>query len=161
MDLVSIIIPYYKKKILIKKTLNSVLKQSYNNFEIIIVYDDPLKTDYMYLNKITKKYKKIKIFINNKNLGAGYSRNRGIKFARGKYIAFIDADDIWKRNKLKYQINFMKKKNYDFTCTSYEVIDEFGKIISKRNVPNKINSKKLLTYCNIGLSTVVLKKKNN
>ena len=159
MDLVSIIIPYYKKKNFIKKTLNSILNQSYKNYEIIIVYDDPIKTDYMYLKKITKKNKKIKIIINNKNLGVGYSRNKGIKLAKGQYIAFIDADDIWKRNKLKYQIKYMKKNNHDFTYTSYEVINDTNNIISRRNAPKETSFKELLVDCKIGLSTVVLKKK--
>ena len=159
MDLVSVIIPYFRKKKFIEKSLISVLKQNYKKIEIIIVYDDPSNIDYEYLKKLSKKDKRIKIIKNKNNLGAGYSRNKGIKFAKGYYIAFIDGDDIWKKNKLKYQINLMKKNNHDFTFTGYEIIDKKDKIIGKRNVPNKISFNKLLVDNKIGLSTVVLKKK--
>jgi len=159
MDLVSVIIPYFRKKKFIEKSLISVLKQNYKKIEIIIVYDDPSNIDYEYLKKLSKKDKRIKIIKNKNNLGAGYSRNKGIKIAKGYYIAFIDGDDIWKKNKLKYQINLMKKNNHDFTFTGYEIIDKKDKIIGKRNVPNKISFNKLLVDNKIGLSTVVLKKK--
>ena len=102
--------PYYKKKLFFKKTLMSIEKQSYKKFEIIIIYDDTDLTEYYYLKKITKKNKKIKIILNKSNLGAGLSRNVGVKVAKGYYLAFCDCDDIWKKEKLETQINFMKKK---------------------------------------------------
>ena len=110
MDLVSIIIPYYKKKKYIEQSINSVINQNYRNFELIIVYDDENKADLGFLKKITKKDKRIKLYINRKNLGAGRSRNKAIKLSKGKLIAFLDSDDLWVRNKLKKQIFFMKKK---------------------------------------------------
>ena len=109
--LISIIIPYYKKKFFIFKTLQSILNQSYQNFEIIIVYDDIDMSDLPYLKKIIKGNKRIKILINKQNLGVSKSRNIGIKKSRGRYIAFIDSDDTWKKNKLRTQIQFMEKKN--------------------------------------------------
>ena len=114
MDLISVIIPYYKKKNFIQKTINSILNQTYKNFEILIVYDDTNKSDLKIINKIKKKDKRIRIIINKKNIGAGESRNKGIKNSRGKFIAFIDGDDLWKKNKLKEQLNYMKlkKKTY-------------------------------------------------
>ena len=78
MDLVSIITPYYKKKKYIESAINSVLQQTYKNFELIIIYDDENKEDLNFLKKIIKKDKRIKIYINKKNLGAGRSRNKGI-----------------------------------------------------------------------------------
>ena len=68
--------------------------------------------------------KKIKFYSNPKRIGAGPSRNKGIDIANGKYIAFIDADDVWKTEKLENQICFMDKNNLDFTHTSYEIIDK-------------------------------------
>ena len=110
-DLVSIIIPYYKKKEYILKTINSILNQSYNNYEIIIIYDDENLSDLDYLEKLFKSEKKKKIIKNITTIGAGFSRNKGIENANGEFIAFIDADDTWKKYKLENQINFMKKKN--------------------------------------------------
>jgi teichuronic acid biosynthesis glycosyltransferase TuaG len=108
-DLVSIITPYYKKKKYIESAINSVLQQTYKNFELIIIYDDENKEDLNFLKKIIKKDKRIKIYINKKNLGAGRSRNKGIKLSKGSTIAFLDADDLWFHNKLQKQIFFMKK----------------------------------------------------
>ena len=96
-NLVSIIIPYYKKKEYIFKTINSILNQSYSHFEIIIIYDDENLSDLNYLDKLFKSEKKIRIIKNSRNIGAGFSRNKGIENAKGDFIAFIDADDIWKK----------------------------------------------------------------
>ena len=73
--------------------------------------------------RVLKKDKRIKIVVNKKNIGAGLSRNKGIKLCKGKFIAFIDADDFWERSKLLKQLNFMKVNDYDFTHTSYKIID--------------------------------------
>jgi teichuronic acid biosynthesis glycosyltransferase TuaG len=158
MKLVSIIIPYFKKKILIDKTLESIHSQIYNNYEIIIIYDDNDKDELKYLIQKTKKNKKIRILVNKKNMGAGASRNKAIKIAKGEYIAFIDADDIWKKNKLKKQMSFMIKNNYDISHTSYEIINDKDVVIGKRIAKN-LDIKELLKSCDIGLSTVVIKKK--
>ena len=107
LDLVSVIIPYYKSKKFIKKSVKSVLNQTYKNLEIIIIYDENTKKNLNFIKQICKIDKRIKLLINKKNIGAGYSRNNGIKHAKGKYIAFIDSDDTWTRNKLLLQINFM------------------------------------------------------
>ena len=109
MDLVSVIIPYYKKRNFVKETIVSVINQSYDNLEILIIYDDTNLNDLEFLQEISKLDKRIKIINNNKRLGAGLSRNKGIEQSNGKYIAFIDADDTWAPDKLKDQISFMKK----------------------------------------------------
>lgn len=155
--IVSIIIPYYKKKNYINKTISSVLRQSYQKFEIIIVNDEPGKSSKDILTKIKKRDKRIKIVNNKKNIGAGASRNKGIKIARGNYIAFIDSDDLWKKNKLKTQINIMKKYDYNISHTSYYIIDKNNKksVIRKSK---SLNFKNLKQSCDIGLSTVVMKR---
>ncbi len=155
----SVIIPYYKKKFFIKKTIKSVLNQSYKNFEIIIIYDDNDKKELKFIKNIKALDKRIKLIINNKNLGAGFSRNKGIFKASGEYVCFIDADDTWKKNKLLFQINYMKKNNYLATHTSYEIVNPKNKIIGQRNAKKINNYEKLLLSCDIGLSTVILKKK--
>jgi len=157
MELVSIITPYYKKKKYIELTINSVLQQTYKNFELIIIYDDQNKEDLNLLKNLTKKDKRIKLYINKKNLGAGGSRNKGIKLSQGSLIAFLDADDLWTRNKLKKQIFFMKKSLVDISHTSYYIINSDNKIIGNR-IAKDMNHKLLLSSCDIGLSTVIMKK---
>ena len=120
MPLVSVIIPYFNKKQYIKDAVNSVLNQTFKNFEVIIVYDDKNLIDYNYLTDEFKNIKNIKIFKNEKNIGAGLSRNFGIKKAKGEIIAFLDSDDLWLPTKLEDQLNFMQKNNYEFTFSNYE-----------------------------------------
>jgi len=157
MDLISVIIPYYKKKEYIISSINSALNQTYKNLEIIIIYDNLNKEDLNLLKKIKKKDKRIKIYINKKNLGAGRSRNKGIKLSKGIFVAFLDSDDLWKKNKLKKQIFFMKKNGINASHTSYTIINSNNKIIGSRNAKD-MSYKLLLKSCDIGLSTVILKK---
>ena len=163
MNLVSVIIPYYKKKEYITSSINSVLKQSHKNLELIIIYDDSNHEDLITLNKLKKKDKRIKIFINKKNIGAGLSRNKGIKLSKGKFIAFLDSDDLWSSNKLKKQIFFMKKNKIKISHTSYYIINYNNKIIGQRKAKD-LSHMQLLRSCDIGLSTIILDKrliKNN
>ena len=157
MDLVSVIMPYYKKKKYIELAVNSVIQQTYKNFELIIVHDDENKEDLNFLKNLIKKDKRIKLYINKKNLGAGRSRNKGIKLSQGSLIAFLDSDDLWTRNKLKKQIFFMKKNLVDISHTSYLIINSSNKIIGSRRAKD-MNHKLLLNSCDIGLSTVIMKK---
>ena len=158
MELVSIIMPYYQKRKYVKLAINSVIYQTYKNLELIIVYDDENKEDLYFLEKIIKKDKRIKILVNKKNLGAGRSRNKGIKQSKGALIAFLDSDDLWLRNKIDKQVFFMKKNEIEISHTSYYIIDSNNKIIGDRKA-NDMNHKLLLSSCDIGLSTVMLKKK--
>ena len=158
MIIVSVIIPYYKKKDYIKSTIKSVLNQTFKNFEIIVVYDDKDRNDLLYLNEIKKTDKRIKIILNSKNIGAGLSRNKAIKYARGKYIAFLDSDDLWNKKKIEMQLNFMKKNLYDISHTSYCIINEKGDKIGARKAKD-LTYHDLITSCDIGLSTVMIKKK--
>ena len=156
--LISIIITYYKKKNFIKKTLISIKKQTYKNIEIIFIYDDPKKDDLNFIKKLIKNFNNLNLIINRKNLGVSKSRNIGIKKSKGKYLSFLDADDVWKSKKLEIQINEMLKKNSQISYTSYYVINENDKVINKRNISKKISYNKLSKNCEIGLSTVVAKR---
>ena len=120
MAFVSVIIPYFKKKTFIERTLLSVLNQTFQDFEIILIYDDEIKEDLKLIKKIAGNNPKIKIIENKKNLGAGLSRNKGIKNSSGSIIAFLDSDDYWVPERLEKQINFMKKNKFDFTFCNYE-----------------------------------------
>ena len=156
--LVSIIIPYFKKKKFFYKTISSVRSQSYKKIEIIVIYDDTDKSDLEYIKRLSISHK-FKLIVNKKNLGAGFSRNKGIKKSKGFYLAFIDSDDLWSKNKLKYQIDFMQKNDVSFCHTSYSIIDSKGEEIGNRKVKTNLNFQSLLKSCDIGLSTVIIKKK--
>ena len=157
MSVVSVIIPYFKKKKFISKALKSVLNQTYQKFEIIIVYDDSNKDDLKYIKKLAEQDKRIKVITNKINLGAGPSRNKAIKKAKGKYIAFLDADDEWLKEKLSIQIKFMKEKKLKASHTSYFIINSMNEVEEVRSA-TLIKYNSLLYSCDIGLSTVILEK---
>lgn len=151
---IDIILPNYNSSLFIAETINSVLNQSYKNWKLIIVDDfsDRETTD------ILKKFssnKKIKVFWQKKNRGAGFCRNYAIKKSNSPFIAFIDSDDIWKKNKLENQINFMKKNNFSFTYTNYET---FGKKMKKVYNPPKLNYLNFIKNTSIATSTMMIKR---
>ncbi len=158
MDLITVIIPYFKKKKYIAETLKSATNQSYKKIEVLIVYDETSLVDLNYIKNLAKKDKRVRLLINKKNLGAGLSRNKGIKHAKGKYISFLDADDLWKSKKIEKQLEIMKLNKFDITHTSYEIIGKNGQIIGHRNARDFKNLSSLLKSCDIGLSTVIIKK---
>ena len=159
MDKISVIIPYHKKISFIKKSLNSVLNQTYPNKEIIIIFDDDNQEELKKIKSLIKRKQRIKLIVNSRNLGAGLSRNKAAKVAKGKYLAFLDADDFWKNNKLSYQISIMKKLNIKISHTSYYIINENNKIIEKRKAKLSQTYNDLLNSCDIGLSSVIIEKK--
>lgn len=157
-DLVSIIMPSYNSEIFIWKSINSVLQQSYENWELIIVDDFSLDNtlDNLKQNVIDKR---IKIIGLNSNMGAAFSRNEGLKIARGQFIAFLDSDDIWEKDKLKLQIDFMKKNDIGFSYTSYKRVSE--KTFQLRKVVpviDKVNYSGLLKNTLIACSTVCINR---
>jgi len=158
MPLISIILPYYKNIKFIEKTINSILNQTYQNFEVIIIYDDENYEDLRIIKQLILNENKIKLIINKKKIGAGLSRNIGISNANGDYIAFIDSDDYWDINKLEVQLNYMLTQNKDFTHTSYQIVDESDRIEGCRKARNILHFRKLLKSCDVGLSTVMIKK---
>tara|TARA_B100002052_G_C15744647_1_gene534895 strand:- start:37 stop:783 length:747 start_codon:yes stop_codon:yes gene_type:complete len=158
MDLVSVIIPYHKKRNTVRETLISVINQSYKNLEVLVIYDDTNLNDFEFLKKIAKLDSRIKIIKNETKLGAGFSRNIGIEKSNGKYIAFLDADDTWSLDKLQSQILFMKQNSYKVSHTSYYIVDKNKKIIGQRRARDFLSIADILKSCDIGLSTVILEK---
>lgn len=156
-DLVSVVIPFFNEKNYFLECIQSVFSQSYKNLEIIIV-NDGSDTEYVeFLNNLEHEIPG-KIFVYHKdNGGVGSARNFGIQKAKGEYISFIDADDIWLPNKIEHQINLVKKKKLNFIHGSYLVLDENLKLQGKF-IPNDINYENLLKSCDIGLSTVLINK---
>ncbi len=158
MSQVSVIIPYFKKKKYILSTIKSVINQTYKRFEIIIIYDENDNKNLKFISKISKIDKRIKLIINKKNLGVAKSRNIGIKNSKYRYIAFIDADDLWHKKKLEKQLSFIKKNECDICHTSYEIIDEDNLKIGFRKAKTFKFTSELLKSCDIGLSTVLLNR---
>jgi teichuronic acid biosynthesis glycosyltransferase TuaG len=156
--LTSIIIPYYKKKLFFEDTINSILNQTYYNFEIIVIYDDTDKSELNFVKKTLSKLHRYKIIINKRNIGVGLSRNKGIRYAKGQYLAFCDADDLWHKKKLEIQISFMMQKKINFSHTSYKIINHFGKILGFYKIAKKLNYQDLLKSCDIATSSVVINK---
>lgn len=155
-ELVSIITPTYNCGKFIGETIESVLKQSYENWEMIIV--DDCSTDNT--KEVVKKYadndRRIKYYLLEINSGAAVARTKAIELAIGDYIAFLDSDDLWTSNKLECQLKFMKENNYNFTCTEYEQIDELGNSLNKIiKVKIKTDYNGVLLSCPIGNSTVM------
>ena len=157
-SLISVIMPYYNKKNYFLKSINSVLKQTYTNLEILIIYDDQDRDDLKYIESCVKNDLRVKIIFNDNNKGVAYSRNKAISIACGEYIAFLDCDDYWEANKIELQLNFMLTHGYDFSHTTYQVINYNGKIVSTIRARETLKYKKLLKSCDIGLSSVILKR---
>ena len=158
-SLISVIMPYYNKKNYFLESINSALKQTYINLEILIIYDDQNRSDLEYIKNCIKNDLRVKIIFNDKNKGVAYSRNKAISIAQGEYIAFLDCDDYWETNKIEVQLNFMLTHGYDFSHTTYQVINYNGKIVSTIKARSTLKYKELLKSCDIGLSSVILKRK--
>lgn len=155
--LVSIITPMYKGAEFIGKTINSVIKQTYENWEMIIV-DDCSPDNGAGINAV-KKFNdpRIKLIESKVNKGSSGARNIAINLAQGRYIAFLDSDDIWHENFLDEQLKFLKLKNATIVFSSYKRIDEKTEkeILCPFIVPNKVNYKSLLKTCPIFPSTAI------
>ena len=129
--LVSIIMPTYNSAKTVEKSIDTVLNQTYQNWELIIV-DDCSKDDTREVLKKYSDYQKIKITANEVNSRAAVTRNNGLKLAQGQYVAFLDSDDLWPCDKLEKQLEFMASKNAGFTFTSYDCIDENDKDMTNK-----------------------------
>ncbi len=154
-ELVSIIMPSYNTARFIKETVDSVLAQSYTNWELIIV--DDCSTDNT--DDVVAQFSgdsRIKYIKNNKNSGAAESRNRALREAKGKWIAFLDSDDLWASDKLEKQIAFMKDNGYHFSYTAYTEIDENSEPNGKTVTgPKRITKSGMYNYCWMGCLTVM------
>ena len=153
--LVSIIMPSYNTAEYIAESIQSVLAQSYKDWELLIV--DDCSTDNT--DEVVKPYlsdERIKYMKNDANSGAAVSRNRALREAKGKWIAFLDSDDLWMPDKLSKQINFMEEHGYSFSYTDYVEIDTYG----KRNGvtvtgPRRVTKTGMFNYCWPGCLTVM------
>ena len=137
---VSIIMPVYNSEKFLINTLESVINQTYKEWELILVDDCSNDKSKEIIQKFMKYDKRVKYYKLDENSGAAIARNYALKKSIGRFIAYLDADDLWINDKLEKQIQFMLDNSYGFTCTDYEVIDENGNSKNKIvNMPKKIN----------------------
>lgn len=151
---VSIIMPAYNCEKYISEAIMSVQQQTYSDWELIIIDDCSIDSTLKIIKNFAVTDNRIKVEKNDKNAGAAISRNNAIKIATGRYVAFLDSDDIWNKNKLKKQIAFMEKNGYLFSCTSYNKIDENSEDLGITINALTVNYEGLLYRCP-GNSTVI------
>jgi glycosyltransferase involved in cell wall biosynthesis len=129
--LVSIITPMYNSEAFISEMIHSVINQTHKNWELLLIDDYSTDKTIEIATSFSNRYSNIKLFTNEINQGAANSRNKGIIESKGDFIAFLDADDLWKSEKLEKQLKVMKDENCDVCFSSYELINEQGKQLNK------------------------------
>ncbi|BBA52809.1 putative glycosyltransferase [Fusobacterium varium] len=156
--LVSIITPVYNAEEFLEETILSVLNQEYVNWELILIDDCSSDKSNEIIEQYLKKDKRIKYLKNKKNSGPAITRNNGINISKGNYIAFLDSDDLWYKDKLKNQINFMLEKDLKISHGNYYFCNLKGKILKKIRTDIEINYKKLLLGNQFKTMTMVIKR---
>lgn len=157
-ELVSIIVPVYNAERFIEETLACVVAQSYSQWELLLVEDGSSDRTVSIIEEYvrTNGEKRIRLIRQPENLGAARARNRGLKEAEGRYIAYLDADDLWVPEKLEHELAFMSEKNAAFAFTGYEFVDENGRRTGKVvRVPETLNYRQALKNTTIFTTTVM------
>lgn len=159
-ELVSIITPAYNCEEFISETIESVINQTYSNWEMIIVNDSSTDNTEGIINEYIRKDSRIKLIYHKENYGPAVARNNALASAKGRFIAFLDSDDVWKREKLEKQMSFMLKGGYGFTFTAYEFMKTASETKTKIvEVPQIINYQESLKNTIIGCLTVIIDRK--
>lgn len=151
----SIITPSHNSDQFIFQTIQSVLSQSFSDWEMIIVDDCSADNSVEVIQSFVEQDSRIKLIRLSKNSGAAVARNTAIEAAQGRYIAFLDSDDLWLPHKLETQLQFMQDKDIAFSYSAYEKIDEQGQPLGLMGVPEKVNYDQLLKCCVIGCLTAI------
>lgn len=156
MEKVSIIMPAYNSEVFLSETIQSVICQTYNNWELLIIDDCSTDDSRLIAKQHSKLDPRIKLLVNKTNSGPAITRNYGIQEASGRFIAFLDSDDLWDKEKLSKQINFMISNNYHFTYSYYSQITEQGNFIKNiDNLPNRVSYKSSMKSNKIGCLTAI------
>lgn len=156
-ETISVITPMYNVAKVVEKTLNSMLCQSYKDLEIVLVDDCSKDNSAEIIARYIDKYPNIVYHKQEKNQGAAVARNTALNIAKGRYIAFLDSDDLWCESKLEKQLGFMKEHNAAIICTALDIIDEDDKPLGLvRCVKDKITYRFLLHNSMIATSTVLI-----
>jgi glycosyltransferase involved in cell wall biosynthesis len=155
-DIVSVITPSYNSASFIEKTIQSVIAQTFTDWELIIVDDCSTDDSINIIHSYVEQDSRINLIQLSKNSGAAVARNTAIKAAQGRYIAFLDGDDLWMPEKLEKQVAFMKRTGYTLTYTYYEKITEDGMGTGHYvTPPYQLSYKEMLRSCPIGCLTVI------
>lgn len=158
--LVSVIMPSYNASRFIAESINSVLLQTYSHWELLIVDDCSKDNSVEVIQKFTDIDSRVKLFQLKENVGAAAARNIAIEHAQGRYIAFLDSDDVWNENKLRIQLSFMEQNSYAFTFSNYYVMEEDGqKTGNIVRIPASLTYHQYLRNTIIGCLTVIIDKK--
>lgn len=152
--LVTIITPAYNSADFITQTINSVIEQTYTNWELLVIDDKSKDNTCQVVEEFVDKHRNIKLIKLEQNGGVSNARNVGLANATGKYIAFLDSDDIWLKEKLAKQVAYMEEKSLPMTFCAYNRIDEAGEVISRKiEVPHSVSYRQLLSHNVIIFST--------
>nr|WP_314377818.1 glycosyltransferase family 2 protein [uncultured Campylobacter sp.] len=154
-ELVSVIMPSYNSENFIEQSIKSVQEQTYPYWELIIVDDCSQDNSAKIIKGIAKQDSRIKFIKLKTNSGAAVARNTAIKIASGRYIAFLDSDDLWLKDKLNLQIEFMKKNGLSFTYGSYRLMDEFNNDMGCFITKGEITYNSMLKTCSVGCLTAI------
>lgn len=158
--LVSIVMPAYNCEKYVAKAIDSVLAQTYKNWELLVLDDGSKDNTFQIINEFGRKDSRIKPLKNEKNMGVSATRNRGIELASGDWIAFLDSDDMWEPFKLEKQLRVADKSLAEFIFTGSSYINEQGEPFKGIfEVPEKVTYKKLRNHNVISCSSVIVKKK--
>jgi len=153
--IVSIVTPSFKSENYLGATIESVLSQSFSDWEMLIVDDCSPDNSNHLVEEYAAKDVRVKLLRLDENSGPAVARNTAIQAAQGRYIAFLDSDDLWFPDKLEKQLAFMKKNDVAFSYTAYEKIDENGLVVGKVNIPAKVSYRDLLKVCSVGCLTAI------
>lgn len=153
--MVSIITPTYNSERFISKTVDSIISQTYDDWELLITDDCSTDNTWSLLSAYAEKDDRIKIFQLERNSGPGVARNNSIQHAKGRFIAFCDSDDLWIPNKVEKQVKFLLENDLIFTYSAYQKINEAGIKGGTINIPTSITYNSLLKTCPIGCLTAI------
>lgn len=155
--MVSVIMPCYNMESYVADSIASVQRQTYPHWELLIVDDASTDRTVEIVKSLAKQDEKIRFVVKNEHSGIADTRNQCIQMAKGRFLAFLDADDIWHPEKMKTQLRFMMDHNVGFTYTTYDWIDEDGKTLNKFiNTIGNLDYKRYLRNTIIGCSTVMV-----
>lgn len=156
-NLVSVITPVYNDDKYIVRALDSVFAQTYKDIEIVLVDDNSKDRSAEIIKKYQRTHPEIVYYLQPRNMGAGHARNKALELASGQYVAFLDADDMWKPDKIEKQVKLLKEKKGAFCFTAIEMIDGDDKIIKeKRKIKEVVDYKFLLSNTMIPTSGVMV-----